>query len=150
MPTIVEDDAGVLWAVVGASGGSRIFPAVFQALLNLDWGLDAGQAVEFGRVHDQLFPTYIDADNVYPAELLESLRERGHNVSVADVGRVAAVVQLVVREGEALYGERGSVLRALRALICACFGSRERFEETGQGCRVLSMFNTEHSLRFFF
>lgn len=68
-------------AAVGASGGARIFPAVFQTLLALDWGRDAGAAVEAGRVHDQLFPPFVDADNVVPEGLLQGLRERGHNVS---------------------------------------------------------------------
>ena len=80
-PLVIEDEHGEFFAATGASGGSRIFPAVFQALVNLDWGLDASAAVEYGRVHDQLFPTFIDADNVYPEELLDGLRDRGHNVS---------------------------------------------------------------------
>lgn len=103
-PTIIEDSSGALWAVVGGSGGSRIFPALLQTLVNLDWGLDVSGAVEFGRVHDQLFPAVVDADNVYPAALLDGLRTRGHNVSIADVNRVAAVVQLVTQEGGTLYG----------------------------------------------
>lgn len=80
-PVIIEDEQGDFFAAAGASGGSRIFPAVFQTLLNLDWGFDASSAVEYGRLHDQLFPTFIDADNVYPQELLDDLRSRGHNVS---------------------------------------------------------------------
>jgi gamma-glutamyltranspeptidase / glutathione hydrolase / leukotriene-C4 hydrolase len=67
--------------VVGGSGGSRIFPAVFQAIVNVDWGLDASTAVEFGRVHDQLFPPIVEVDNVLPAELVQGLRIRGHNVT---------------------------------------------------------------------
>lgn len=115
VPTIIEDEHGALWAAVGASGGSRIFPAVFQALLNLDWGLDASGAVEYGRVHDQLFPTFVDADNVVPAPLLDGLRARGHNVSVADIGRVAAVVQLVTTDGEMLYAASDSRKRGKAA-----------------------------------
>lgn len=67
--------------VLGASGGSRIFPAVFQVLVNLDWGLDPSAAVEFGRVHDQLFPMFVDTDNVYPADIVEDLKRRGHNIT---------------------------------------------------------------------
>ena len=80
-PLIMEDENGEFLACLGGSGGSKIFPGVFQTLINLDWGLDASAAVEFGRLHDQLFPTYVDADNVYPAEMLAGLRERGHNVT---------------------------------------------------------------------
>ncbi len=80
-PTIVEDEAGDFSIAVGASGGSRIFPAVFQVLANLEWGLDASAAVEYGRVHDQLFPTFVDVDNVYPSEIVEDLKNRGHNIT---------------------------------------------------------------------
>ena len=77
---MVDDTTGDVLAV-GASGGSRIFPAVFQTLLNVEWGLDAREAVEFGRLHDQLFPQFVEADNVFPADLIEELRGRGHNIT---------------------------------------------------------------------
>lgn len=89
-PTIMEDGHGEFFAAIGGSGGSKIFPAVFQTLINLDWGLDASAAVEYGRVHDQLFPTHVEADNVYPADILHDLRSKGHNVTgmcFASVGR---------------------------------------------------------------
>jgi gamma-glutamyltranspeptidase/glutathione hydrolase/leukotriene-C4 hydrolase len=54
---------------------------VYQTLLNLDWSLDASQAVEYGRLHDQLYPLVTFADDVYPAHIVEDLRERGHNVT---------------------------------------------------------------------
>lgn len=79
---MVDDTTGDV-LVIGGSGGSRIFPAVFQTLLNVGWGADAREAIEFGRVHDQLFPTIVDVDNVYPPELVQGLRERGHNVTCA-------------------------------------------------------------------
>ncbi len=81
VPTIIEKSDGSLYAVLGGSGGSRIFGSVLQVLLNLDWGLDASEAVEFGRLHDQLYPLTLDADDVYPSGILESLRQLGHNVT---------------------------------------------------------------------
>jgi len=81
VPTIVEHPDGSFFVAIGGSGGSRIFGAVFQTLLNLDLGLDASQAVEFGRLHDQLYPLTLDADDVYPPDILAALRERGHNVT---------------------------------------------------------------------
>lgn len=66
---------------IGGSGGSRIFPSIFQVLLNLDWGLDIRDAIEFGRLHDQLYPLITDADDFYPEHILDDLRQRGHNVS---------------------------------------------------------------------
>jgi len=124
-PTILEHVDGSFYIAIGGSGGSRIFPSVFQALLNLDWGMDLSQAIEYGRLHDQLYPLYLDADDVYPKHILHDLRERGHNVSgnfwcfrtsmmldptlfltiVADVNRVAAVIQAVMRNSSTIYGK---------------------------------------------
>ncbi|KAJ7346605.1 nucleophile aminohydrolase [Mycena albidolilacea] len=94
VPTIVEHEDGSL-TVVGGSGGGRIFGAIFQTLLNLDWGLDAREAVEYWRVHTQLLPEIVDVDEGYPAHILAGLLERGHRLSVTPL--VAAVVQLIVR-----------------------------------------------------
>lgn len=60
-----------------------IFTSVLQTLLNLDWDMDPSQAVEYGRVHDQLYPEYVGADNILPKPLLDDLRERGHRVKGA-------------------------------------------------------------------
>ena len=122
-PTIMENADGSLYLAIGGSGGSRIFPTVFQVLLNLDWGMDVSAAIEHGRVHDQLFPTMVDADDVLPADLLDGLRDKGHNITgersrdpdgplgrltrqeVSDTGRVAAVIQAVIKLNDTIYGE---------------------------------------------
>lgn len=66
---------------IGGAGGSRIFGAIFQVLLNLDWGLDISAAIESGRLHDQLYPLILDADSTYDMDILCDLRRRGHNVT---------------------------------------------------------------------
>jgi gamma-glutamyltranspeptidase/glutathione hydrolase/leukotriene-C4 hydrolase len=80
-PTIIENSDGSFFASIGGSGGGRIFPAIVQVLLNLDWGLDASEALEFGRLHDQLYPLNLEADDIYPSEILDYLRAVGHNVT---------------------------------------------------------------------
>jgi len=80
-PTIVEHPDGSFYLAIGGSGGSKIFPAVFQVMLNLDWGMNVGESVEFGRLHNQLYPTSVDVDSTYPAPLVDALRQRGHNVT---------------------------------------------------------------------
>ncbi|KAJ3572081.1 hypothetical protein NP233_g3319 [Leucocoprinus birnbaumii] len=116
-----------LYATIGGSGGGRIFTSVVQTLLNLDWGLHASEAVEFGRVHDQLYPFKVDVDEIYPSDAIEYLRQAGHNVSgmfffgpqdvkintnldftVANINRIAAVVQLVMRKDGILYAASDS------------------------------------------
>jgi gamma-glutamyltranspeptidase/glutathione hydrolase/leukotriene-C4 hydrolase len=108
VPTIVEHPDGSFFVAIGGSGGSKIFPSVFQVLLNLDWGLDIREAIEFGRLHDQLYPLVTDADDIYPEEILDDLRQRGHNVSVLDVGRVAAVVQGVLQTESSIFAASDS------------------------------------------
>ncbi|KAJ7072338.1 gamma-glutamyltranspeptidase [Mycena amicta] len=94
VPTIIENEDGTLAAAIGGSGGGRIFGAVFQTILNLEWGLDASDAVEFWRLHNQIYPIETDADFGFPADLAAGLLMRGHTLSVT--GPVAAVVQVVV------------------------------------------------------
>ncbi|KAF8909841.1 gamma-glutamyltranspeptidase [Mucidula mucida] len=101
VPTIIENADGSFYLAVGGSGGSRIFPAVFQVILNLDWDMNISDAIEYGRLHDQLYPLFMDADSVYPKEILKDLVARGHNVTVADVNRVAAVIQgVMMKDGK--------------------------------------------------
>ena len=85
-PTVIENPDGSLYLALGGSGGSKIFPAIFQSILNLDWGLDLSSAIEYGRLHHQLYPEWIDADDIYPKELLLGLEERGHTVHGARHG----------------------------------------------------------------
>ncbi|KAI6026195.1 nucleophile aminohydrolase [Pisolithus microcarpus] len=86
-PTIMEHGDGSFYLAVGGSGGSRIFPSIFQAILNLDWGLDVSEAIEYGRVHDQ---------------------DRGHNVTVKPISRVAAVVQAVLQKDGVIFAASDS------------------------------------------
>ena len=79
-PTIIEDPDGSFYLALGGAGGSKILSAVFQVILNLDWGLDISSAIEYGRLHHQLYPEWIDADDIYPCELLLGLKNRGHSL----------------------------------------------------------------------
>lgn len=124
-PAILEHLDGSFYIAIGGSGGSRIFSSVIQVLLYLDRGMDLGQAIEYGRLHDQLYPLRLDADDVFPRHILRDLRERGHNVTsnfwccctsvildltlflpiVADVNRVAAAIQAVMNNNSVISGK---------------------------------------------
>ena len=80
-PTIIEHPDGSFYLTIGGSGGSRIFGGIFQVLLNFDWGLDVSAAIESGRLHDQLYPMILDAENIFEEDILRDLRRRGHNVT---------------------------------------------------------------------
>ena len=119
----MEQADGTFYIAIGGSGGSRIFPSVFQVLLNLDWEFDIREAIEYGRLHNQLYPPVVDADDIYPEGILDELRMRGHNVTglqcllfcslveiyllfvVYDINRAAAVVQGVLQKDSIIYGE---------------------------------------------
>ncbi|TFK66524.1 gamma-glutamyltranspeptidase [Pluteus cervinus] len=109
----------VFYLALGGSGDSRILGSVFQTILNMDQGIDASQAVEFGRLHDQLYPSTLDADDVHPWNLLEGLRERGHNPTIA------AVVQVVPRQGEEIFAASGPRKNGIAAgYSCVLLGSQ--------------------------
>ncbi|KAI0043654.1 gamma-glutamyltranspeptidase [Auriscalpium vulgare] len=108
VPLIMEHEDGSFYLATGGSGGSKIFPAVFQVILGLDWGHDVSSAIEYGRLHDQLYPEYVEADDILPGELLAHLEGKGHTIRVIDVNRIAAVVNAVVRQNGRLYAASDS------------------------------------------
>lgn len=127
-PTILEHSDGSFYLAVGGSGGVRIFGAMLQVLLNLDWGMNTSKAVEYGRLHDQLYPQILEAEAIYPREILDTLRDRGHNVTgdprkliiasqsgpnpptVSDANLPGSVVQVVMQKGRKLFGQLTTVL----------------------------------------
>ena len=77
----MEYEDGSFYVAIGGAGGSRIFPSIFQVILNLEWGMDVSSAIEYGRLHDQLYPLNLDVDDTYPQDVIDGLKERGHNVT---------------------------------------------------------------------
>ncbi|HKO93589.1 MAG TPA: gamma-glutamyltransferase, partial [Polyangiaceae bacterium] len=82
-PTIVfEGEQPVL--CVGGSGGSRIPTAVEQvALYVLEDGLHPTAAAEAPRLHHQADPERVDVRGL-PEPLMQALKQRGHNVAIAN------------------------------------------------------------------
>ena len=79
---------GELYITAGASGGSRIITATFQAILNVIVnGMDAGQAIGAPRLHDQLLPDNLYFEPEYPASEynyflgLTALSKMGYNMT---------------------------------------------------------------------
>lgn len=97
-PTIVVKD-GRPALVVGTPGGSRIFTAVYQVLVDvLDYRLPLEKAQEAGRFHHQLLPDnviYYEADRI-PASVADNLRSRGWKLKDGlGGGRDIQAIQLV-------------------------------------------------------
>ncbi|KAL0581320.1 hypothetical protein V5O48_000696 [Marasmius crinis-equi] len=111
VPSIIENADGTIYLAVGGAGGSNILTAVFQVMLSTinQWGGNEngfntlgeaiiGEAIEAGRVHDQLLPAQTNVDNTYPAKYIESLKAVGHNVTIVDVNTIQAVVNGITRD----------------------------------------------------
>ena len=85
-PTIVTKD-GSPYLCIGTPGGTRIFPSVCQALVNvIDFGMTIQQAVEAPRVWTMGIPgtpegrLFVEPE--FPEEVLEGLRSKGHEITV--------------------------------------------------------------------
>jgi gamma-glutamyltranspeptidase/glutathione hydrolase len=95
-PTIVTRD-GRVTLVLGSPGGSRIFTAIFQVLVNLyDHGLPLADAVAAQRVHHQLLPKdtiYFDAYAPLTGPVAEALEAMGY--SLEDQGWEMGDVQAI-------------------------------------------------------
>lgn len=103
-PTIIENADGSLRAVLGGSGGSRIFPSIVQVIVNLECGDNLSEAIERPRIHDQVVPA-VTTIEVGPegldGELKADLESRGHVVGEFDIN-------IGVSEGEFLAAHRST------------------------------------------
>lgn len=88
-PTIVlKDGRPVL--VTGTPGGSRIISAVLQIVVDvLDYKMDVAAAVAAPRVHHQWMPDEVRVERGFPAETLDALKAKGHQV-IEPLGQTSA------------------------------------------------------------
>jgi len=78
-PTIVEQQGAPAFAL-GSVGGTRIFPSVFQAIVNvIDHQMSAQEAVEAPRIWTQ--GENLETENAIGEKVLKRLAELGHRVS---------------------------------------------------------------------
>jgi len=97
-PTIVLRDGQPLMAL-GTPGGTRIFAAILQAIVNvLDHGMTLQQAVEAPRVWTDGGPLLLESG--IAEDVRDGLRRLGHQLEV--VGRVAGGMNGVYRDTDGL------------------------------------------------
>ena len=95
-PIMASFANGTLFAVLGASGGSRIITTVIQNALNiLDHEMTVHEAVKQPRLHDQLLPNQVTFEWSYDNATVESMRRRGHNVTWGSAGSSAQAITIV-------------------------------------------------------
>ena len=86
-PVMVEFANGTLFAVFGASGGSRIITAVIQVALNmLERKMTVREALKEPRLHDQLLPNQVSFEWDYDNSTVDYMVGRNHNVTWRSAG----------------------------------------------------------------
>ena len=80
-PTIVSKD-GKLFMVTGSPGGRTIINTVLMTILNvIDFGMNAQEAVDAGRIHHQWLPDRLSyEENGFSPDTIEQLKKMGHTV----------------------------------------------------------------------
>ncbi|MBP7779366.1 MAG: gamma-glutamyltransferase [Acidobacteria bacterium] len=92
-PTIVAKD-GKLFMVTGSPGGRTIINTVLMTILNvIDYGMNAQEAVDAGRMHHQWLPDRLSMERYgFSADTIAKLKAMGHTVSEAGGQGVAEVI----------------------------------------------------------
>jgi gamma-glutamyltranspeptidase/glutathione hydrolase len=85
-PTIIFDNKGRIFAVVGSPGGGRIIPYVTKAVMGLiDWNMSMADAVALPNATGRGAPTEVEQTRT-PDAVVEALKTLGHDVKVTDYG----------------------------------------------------------------
>ena len=97
-PTIIAKD-GQLFMVTGTPGGRTIINTVLMTILNvIDFGMNAQEAVDAGRIHHQWLPDRLSVERFgFSADTLKALRAMGHDV--VEGGGQGADQVIVVKDG---------------------------------------------------
>ncbi|MAX12555.1 MAG: gamma-glutamyltransferase [Candidatus Marinimicrobia bacterium] len=83
-PSIIEDEEGDLFLVVGSPGGSTIITTVAQIISNvIDYNMSLKDAVESPRTHHQWLPDKITIeDSRFSPHVIDKLEEYGHDIGI--------------------------------------------------------------------
>lgn len=94
-PIIAEFANGTLFAVLGASGGSRIITTVVQTALNvLERGMTVHEALKQPRLHDQLLPNQVTFEWDYDNSTVDYMIGRNHNVTWGAAGSSSQAIRI--------------------------------------------------------
>jgi gamma-glutamyltranspeptidase/glutathione hydrolase len=100
-PTIVSKDGNLLM-VTGTPGGRTIINTVLQTILNVvDFGMNAQEAVDAGRMHHQWLPDRIAVERrKFSPDTLHILRGFGHDITEISSQGVAEVIVVDPKTGQ--------------------------------------------------
>ena len=108
-PTIVLDNKGKVYLVVGTPGGTTITTSVFQTLVDiLDFGLSTDDAVNLPKFHHQWLPDEIFVEPSFSTTTRDSLKVMGYTVAQrGSIGRTEVIKVLPDQHIEAVADNRG-------------------------------------------
>jgi len=92
-PTILAKD-GKLFMVTGSPGGRTIINTVLMTILNVvDFGMNAQEAVDAGRMHHQWLPDSLSMERYgFSADTIAKLKAMGHTITEGGGQGVAEVI----------------------------------------------------------
>jgi gamma-glutamyltranspeptidase / glutathione hydrolase len=92
-PTILAKD-GKLFMVTGSPGGRTIINTVLMTILNVvDFGMNAQEAVDAGRIHHQWLPDQIShEEHAFSPDTLAILKKMGHALQSVDSQGVDEII----------------------------------------------------------
>jgi gamma-glutamyltranspeptidase/glutathione hydrolase len=98
-PTIISKD-GQLFMVTGSPGGKTIINTVLTTILNvIDFGMNAQEAVDAGRMHHQWLPDTLTIERFgFSADTIKLLKAMGHKVVESGNQGAAEVIILNAKE----------------------------------------------------
>lgn len=101
-PTMVFDEEGELYLVIGSPGGSRIINYVAQTLVGvLDWGLDVQQAINLPKfTHRNDYVALEDGTDI--VKLQQGLEKLGHEVKIIDLN--SGLHGILIKDGKLIGG----------------------------------------------
>ena len=92
-PTIIAKD-GQLFMVTGTPGGRTIINTVLTTILNvIDYGMNAQEAVDAGRMHHQWLPDRLSLERFgFSADTIAALKAMGHTIAESGGQGAAQVI----------------------------------------------------------
>lgn len=107
-PTIVLKD-GKPFMVVGTPGGTTIITSVLQSIVNvIDFGMNAGDAVNKPKFHHQWLPDKIYVEKTFPEAVRQQLQAMGYTLEErSTIGRTEMILKLPNGQLEAVGDSRG-------------------------------------------
>ena len=95
-PIIIYNKDGQVKASLGAAGGSKIISTLSQFILQtFNFNQTVKESIDFPRIHNQFTPFTTNYEKGFPEIMIQSLRDRGHNITLMEFP--IATVQAIVR-----------------------------------------------------